>query len=98
MSQVFSEIRNEHFSNVFSFLSQKARNLQTAYDVSVFEMFLSVMYIQMVSFCRLIHPLDAVPLLFCLTEAPRDGHKADEDVCVGGVKRFKTGTSTPQHA
>jgi len=34
VSQVFSEIRNEHFSNVFGFLSQKARNLQTAYDVS----------------------------------------------------------------
>lgn len=31
---MFSEIRNEHFSNVFGFLSQKARNLQTAYDVS----------------------------------------------------------------
>uniref|UniRef100_A0A452H1G4 VPS33B late endosome and lysosome associated n=1 Tax=Gopherus agassizii TaxID=38772 RepID=A0A452H1G4_9SAUR len=30
--KVFSEIRNEHFSNVFSFLSQKARNLQTQYD------------------------------------------------------------------
>ncbi|TRY65426.1 hypothetical protein DNTS_021896 [Danionella cerebrum] len=30
--QVFSEIRNEHFSNVFGFLSQKAKNLQTAYD------------------------------------------------------------------
>lgn len=30
--KVFNEIRNEHFSNVFSFLSQKARNLQTAYD------------------------------------------------------------------
>ncbi|XP_028298073.1 vacuolar protein sorting-associated protein 33B-like [Gouania willdenowi] len=29
---VFSEIRNQHFSNVFGFLSQKARNLQTAYD------------------------------------------------------------------
>ncbi|XP_077569288.1 vacuolar protein sorting-associated protein 33B [Stigmatopora nigra] len=32
--KVFNEIRNEHFSNVFSFLSQKARNLQTAYDKS----------------------------------------------------------------
>ena len=32
-SQVFNEIRNEHFSNVFSFLSQKARNLQAQYDV-----------------------------------------------------------------
>ncbi|XP_077450946.1 vacuolar protein sorting-associated protein 33B isoform X1 [Stigmatopora argus] len=32
--KVFDEIRNEHFSNVFSFLSQKARNLQTAYDKS----------------------------------------------------------------
>lgn len=32
--KVFNEIRNEHFSNVFGFLSQKARNLQTAYDVS----------------------------------------------------------------
>ncbi len=32
--QVFNEIRNEHFSNVFGFLSQKAKNLQTAYDVS----------------------------------------------------------------
>ncbi|KAM9825657.1 vacuolar protein sorting-associated protein 33B [Syngnathus typhle] len=30
--KVFNEIRNEHFSNVFSFLSQKAKNLQTAYD------------------------------------------------------------------
>ncbi|MEE6503457.1 hypothetical protein FKM82_004827 [Ascaphus truei] len=30
--KVFNEIRNEHFSNVFSFLSQKARNLQTQYD------------------------------------------------------------------
>ncbi|MFT7816448.1 vacuolar protein sorting-associated protein 33B isoform X1 [Arapaima gigas] len=30
--KVFSEIRNEHFSNVFGFLSQKARHLQTAYD------------------------------------------------------------------
>ncbi|XP_039349006.1 vacuolar protein sorting-associated protein 33B isoform X2 [Mauremys reevesii] len=30
--KVFSEIRNEHFSNVFGFLSQKARNLQTQYD------------------------------------------------------------------
>ncbi|XP_073715339.1 vacuolar protein sorting-associated protein 33B isoform X2 [Misgurnus anguillicaudatus] len=30
--KVFNEIRNEHFSNVFGFLSQKAKNLQTAYD------------------------------------------------------------------
>uniref|UniRef100_A0A8C6TWY2 VPS33B late endosome and lysosome associated n=1 Tax=Neogobius melanostomus TaxID=47308 RepID=A0A8C6TWY2_9GOBI len=30
--KVFSEIRNEHFSNVFGFLSQKARTLQTSYD------------------------------------------------------------------
>ncbi|KAK3510157.1 hypothetical protein QTP70_026749 [Hemibagrus guttatus] len=30
--KVFNEIRNEHFSNVFGFLSQKARSLQTAYD------------------------------------------------------------------
>ncbi|XP_075774147.1 vacuolar protein sorting-associated protein 33B isoform X1 [Pelodiscus sinensis] len=30
--KVFSEIRNEHFSNVFGFLSQKARNLQAQYD------------------------------------------------------------------
>ncbi|XP_077942047.1 vacuolar protein sorting-associated protein 33B isoform X2 [Gasterosteus aculeatus] len=30
--KVFNEIRNEHFSNVFGFLSQKARNLQGAYD------------------------------------------------------------------
>ncbi|EHB18471.1 Vacuolar protein sorting-associated protein 33B [Heterocephalus glaber] len=30
--KVFSEIRNEHFSNVFGFLSQKARNLQSQYD------------------------------------------------------------------
>ncbi|KAF3833041.1 hypothetical protein F7725_026706 [Dissostichus mawsoni] len=30
--KVFNEIRDEHFSNVFGFLSQKARNLQTAYD------------------------------------------------------------------
>uniref|UniRef100_A0A2K5L8S1 VPS33B late endosome and lysosome associated n=1 Tax=Cercocebus atys TaxID=9531 RepID=A0A2K5L8S1_CERAT len=29
---VFNEIRNEHFSNVFGFLSQKARNLQAQYD------------------------------------------------------------------
>ncbi|KAG2470943.1 PRC1 regulator, partial [Polypterus senegalus] len=31
-AKVFNEIRNEHFSNVFGFLSQKAKNLQTAYD------------------------------------------------------------------
>nr|XP_033775551.1 vacuolar protein sorting-associated protein 33B isoform X2 [Geotrypetes seraphini] len=30
--KVFNEIRNEHFSNVFGFLSQKARNLQIQYD------------------------------------------------------------------
>ncbi|ETE58071.1 Vacuolar protein sorting-associated protein 33B, partial [Ophiophagus hannah] len=30
--KVFSEIRNEHFSNVFGLLSQKARNLQAQYD------------------------------------------------------------------
>uniref|UniRef100_A0A8D0E978 VPS33B late endosome and lysosome associated n=1 Tax=Salvator merianae TaxID=96440 RepID=A0A8D0E978_SALMN len=29
---VFSQIRNEHFSSVFGFLSQKARNLQAQYD------------------------------------------------------------------
>ncbi|KFO84625.1 Vacuolar protein sorting-associated protein 33B, partial [Buceros rhinoceros silvestris] len=30
--RVFSQIRNEHFSNVFGFLSQKSRNLQAQYD------------------------------------------------------------------
>ncbi|KAM6426348.1 vacuolar protein sorting-associated protein 33B isoform 2-T2 [Liasis olivaceus] len=30
--KVFSKIRNEHFSNVFGLLSQKARNLQAQYD------------------------------------------------------------------
>ncbi|NXU99606.1 VP33B protein, partial [Cettia cetti] len=30
--KVFSEIRNEHFSCVFGFLSQKSRNLQAQYD------------------------------------------------------------------
>ncbi|XP_056134403.1 vacuolar protein sorting-associated protein 33B isoform X2 [Lampris incognitus] len=30
--RVFNEIRNEHFSSVFGFLSQKAKSLQTAYD------------------------------------------------------------------
>uniref|UniRef100_A0A8D0E998 VPS33B late endosome and lysosome associated n=1 Tax=Salvator merianae TaxID=96440 RepID=A0A8D0E998_SALMN len=30
--KVFSQIRNEHFSSVFGFLSQKARNLQAQYD------------------------------------------------------------------
>uniref|UniRef100_A0A803T3X2 VPS33B late endosome and lysosome associated n=1 Tax=Anolis carolinensis TaxID=28377 RepID=A0A803T3X2_ANOCA len=30
--KVFSQIRNEHFSSVFGFLSQKARNLQSQYD------------------------------------------------------------------
>lgn len=33
--QVFSQIRNEHFSSVFGFLSQKSRNLQAQYDVSI---------------------------------------------------------------
>lgn len=32
--QIFSQIRNEHFSSVFGFLSQKSRNLQAQYDVS----------------------------------------------------------------
>ncbi|NWR81600.1 VP33B protein, partial [Centropus unirufus] len=31
--KVFSQIRNEHFSSVFGFLSQKSRNLQAQYDV-----------------------------------------------------------------
>ena len=31
--QMFEEIRNRHFSNVSSFLSEKARALQTGYDV-----------------------------------------------------------------
>lgn len=35
LAQVFSQIRNEHFSSVFGFLSQKSRNLQAQYDVSV---------------------------------------------------------------
>lgn len=35
LPQVFSQIRNEHFSSVFGFLSQKSRNLQAQYDVSV---------------------------------------------------------------
>ncbi|KAH0620143.1 hypothetical protein JD844_014776 [Phrynosoma platyrhinos] len=30
--KVFNQIRNEHFSSVFGFLSQKARNLQAQYD------------------------------------------------------------------
>ncbi|KAF7239559.1 Vacuolar protein sorting-associated protein 33B [Varanus komodoensis] len=30
--KVFSKIRNEHFSRVFGFLSEKARNLQAQYD------------------------------------------------------------------
>ncbi|XP_066491175.1 vacuolar protein sorting-associated protein 33B isoform X2 [Tiliqua scincoides] len=30
--KVFSKIRNEHFSSVFGFLSEKARNLQAQYD------------------------------------------------------------------
>ncbi|XP_015284243.1 PREDICTED: vacuolar protein sorting-associated protein 33B [Gekko japonicus] len=30
--KVFNKIRNEHFSSVFGFLSQKARNLQAQYD------------------------------------------------------------------
>lgn len=30
--KIFNQIRNDHFSNVFSFLSQKTRNLQTHYD------------------------------------------------------------------
>lgn len=33
--QVFNQIRNEHFSSVFGFLSQKSRNLQAQYDVSI---------------------------------------------------------------
>ncbi|XP_072201306.1 vacuolar protein sorting-associated protein 33B isoform X2 [Excalfactoria chinensis] len=30
--KIFSQIRNEHFSSVFGFLSQKSRNLQAQYD------------------------------------------------------------------
>ena len=33
--QVFEEIRDRHFSNVFGFLSAKAKELQAGYDVSV---------------------------------------------------------------
>jgi hypothetical protein len=31
---VFEEVRNEHFSNVFRYLGAKARALQSGYDVS----------------------------------------------------------------
>jgi len=33
--QMYEEIRNRHFSNVSSFLSDKAKALQTGYDVSI---------------------------------------------------------------
>ena len=35
-TQMYEEIRNRHFSNVSSFLSEKARALQTGYDVSLY--------------------------------------------------------------
>jgi len=34
--QMYEEIRNRHFSNVSSFLSEKARALQTGYDVRTY--------------------------------------------------------------
>ena len=34
--QMYEEIRNRHFSNVSSFLSEKARALQTGYDVRMY--------------------------------------------------------------
>lgn len=45
--QVFNQIRNEHFSNVFGYLSQKARNLQTAYDVRIW----SVIVAEVINSC-----------------------------------------------
>jgi len=33
--QVYEEIRNRHFSDVSSFLSEKAKALQSGYDVSM---------------------------------------------------------------
>jgi len=33
---MYEEIRNRHFSNVSSFLSEKAKALQTGYDVSMY--------------------------------------------------------------
>ena len=35
LTQVYEEIRDRHFSNVFGFLSAKAKELQAGYDVSI---------------------------------------------------------------
>lgn len=34
-SKVFCDIRDRHFSNVFGYLSQKAKDVQSGYDVSI---------------------------------------------------------------
>ena len=33
--KVFCDIRDRHFSNVFGYLSQKAKDVQSGYDVSM---------------------------------------------------------------
>ena len=37
--QVFDDIRNRHFSSVAPYLSSKAKELQTGYDVSIYSIF-----------------------------------------------------------
>lgn len=94
--QVFSEIRNEHFSNVFGFLSQKAKNLQTAYDVSAccrWHVFHSMLgYIWEYSQCN----NNNQKMCELVTETAWDGHPADEGICCRWTERTETGTSSSQ--
>lgn len=69
---------------MFGFLSQKAKNLQTAYDVSVNANIKSIIlrtseYI-LVYFQMNQGKVFCFPFLL-ITETAWDGHPADEDIC-----------------
>lgn len=90
LPQVFSQIRNEHFSSVFGFLSQKSRNLQAQYDVS------ATLAWGCLWLCpsRPGHHSPALPP----AAAPGHGHQADEGLCVPGAEGTEAGASPAEPA
>lgn len=84
LRQVFSQIRNEHFSSVFGFLSQKARNLQAQYDVSGSGRRRRAEEVAPWVSQSVLH------LLSFFSASEWDGHQADEDLCVPGAQGPET--------
>lgn len=89
--QVFSQIRNEHFSSVFGFLSQKSRNLQAQYDVSIAPVCgtptVPSLRIQVTS-----------PGALSSIAAAWHGHQANEGLCLSGTEGTKARASPAEPA